>query len=219
MELLKTLESYNKHTPHYALFLSFLMLYRFTQQHINTITQRHLDFYYRDVLKLQPRAAEANKVHVVVELAKQVETYLLEQGTLLKAGKDSLKKDVNYQIDNDTVFSKAKVAQLKTVYKANSEEKTLDEDENEIENTGRLFASPVANSDNGIDPELTSANKEWHPFVHKIYDDGKLQNIAMPKAQIGFAIASHYLYLTEGERKVFVRLALNNNTSLNGKNH
>ncbi len=215
VELLKTLESYNKHTPHYALFLSFLMLYRFTQQHINTITQRHLDFYYKDVLKLQPRDAESNKVHVLVELAKQVETYLLEQGTFLKAGKDSLKKDVHYQIDNNTVFSKAKVAQLKTIYKANSEEKTLTENKKEIDNTGRIFASPIANSDNGIDPELTSANSEWHPYVHKIYDEAELQSIAMPKAQLGFAFASHYLYLTEGERKVIVRLALSNNTILN----
>ncbi len=217
-ELLKTLESYDKHTPHYALFLSFLMLFRFAQQHINTITQRHLDFYYRDVLKLQPRPAEANKVHVVVELARQIETYLLEQGTLLNAGKDSLKKDVRYQTDNGNVFSKAKVTQLKTVYKAGAEEKTVDGDGNETNNTGRLFSSPVASSDNGTDPELTSANKEWHPFVHKIYDDGRLQNISMPKAQIGFAVASHYLYLTEGERKVFVRLALNDNLALSGKN-
>ncbi|MBW8323129.1 MAG: baseplate J/gp47 family protein [Prolixibacteraceae bacterium] len=39
----------------------------------------------------------------------------------------------------------------------------------------------------------------------------------MPKAQLGFAMASHYLYLTEGERKVFVRLAMNNNSALDGK--
>jgi hypothetical protein len=216
-ELLKTLESYDKHTPHYALFLSFLMLFRFTQQHINTFTQRHLDFYYKEVLKLQPRAAEANKVHILVELAKQVEKYLLAQSTLLKAGKDSLKKDVSYQLDNDSVFNKAKVAQLKTVYKAASVEKTLDEDNNETDNTGRIFASPFVNSDNGIDSELTSANKEWHPFVNKIYDDGRLQSIAMPKAQIGLAIASHYLYLTEGERKVFVRFVLNDITAFNGR--
>jgi hypothetical protein len=216
-ELLKTLESYDKHTPHYALFLSFLMLFRFTQQHINTFTQRHLDFYYKEVLKLQPRAAEANKVHILVELAKQVEKYLLAQSTLLKAGKDSLKKDVSYQLDNDSVFNKAKVAQLKTVYKAASVEKTLDEDNNETDNTGRIFASPFVNSDNGIDSELTSANKEWHPFVNKIYDDGRLQRIAMPKAQIGLAIASHYLYLTEGERKVFVRFVLNDITAFNGR--
>ncbi len=217
-ELLKTLENYDKHTPHYALFLSFLMLFRFTQQHINTFTQRHLDFYYREVLKLQPRAAEANKVHILAELAKQIEKYLLNQGTLLNAGKDSLKKEVNYRIDNDTVFTNAKVSQLKTIYKASADEKTLDEDNKETDNTGRLFVSPIANSDNGIEPELTSANKEWHPFVHKIYDDGRLQSMAMPKAQTGFAIASHYLYLTEGERKVLIRFVLNDNTALDGKN-
>jgi hypothetical protein len=216
-ELLETLERYDKHTPHYALFLSFLMLFRFTQQHLNTFTQRHLDFYYKEVLKLQPRAAEANNVHILVELAKQVENYLLQQGTLLKAGKDSLKKDVSYQLDNDSVFTKAKVAQLKKIYKAGSNEKTLNEDNSETDNTGRIFASPIANSDDGIDSALTSQNKEWHPFVHKIYDDGRLQSIAMPKAQIGLALASHYLYLTEGERKVLIRFVLNDIKALDGK--
>ncbi len=160
-ELLKTLESYDKHTPHYALFLSFLMLFRFTQTHINTITQRHLDFYYKEVLQLQPRAAEANKVHILGELAKQVETYLLEQGTMLKAGKDSLNKDVTYGLDSDTVFNKAKVAQLKTFYKASSDDTIYEPGSTTLikqNNTGRVFASPFTNSDNGIDPVLTSVS-------------------------------------------------------------
>ncbi|MFA5326305.1 MAG: baseplate J/gp47 family protein [Prolixibacteraceae bacterium] len=218
-ELLKTLESYDKHTPHYALFLSFLMLFRFTQTHVNTITQRHLDFYYKEVLRLQPRAAEANKVHVLGELAKQVDSYLLEQGTALRAGKDSLKKDVIYELDSDTVFTKAKVSQLKTFFKASANENIYNPGTTTIKqnNTGRVFASPIANSDDGINPPLTSANKEWHPFVHKTYDEAELQSIAMPKAQLGFALASHYLYLTEGERKVFVRFAMNNNSALDNK--
>lgn len=219
-ELLKTLESYDKHTPHYALFLSFLMLFRFTQIHLNTITQRHLDFYYKEVLRLQPRVAEANKVHVLGELAKQVDSYLLWQDTALKAGKDSLKKDVIYQLDNDTVFSKAKVSQLKTFFKASAAENVKNPGTTTIKqnNVGRVFASPITNSDDGIIPPLTSANKEWPPFVHKTYDEAELQSISMPKAQLGFAIASHYLYLTEGERKVFVRFAMSNNSALNGKN-
>lgn len=218
-ELLKTLESYDAHTPHYALFLSFLMLFRFTQTHINTITQRHLDFYYKEVLRLQPRKAEANKVHVLGELAKQVDSYLLKQGTLLKAGKDSLKKDVNYQLDADSVFNKAKVAQLKTFYKAASADSIKEPGTTTVKqnNTGRVFASPATNTDDGIEAKLTSANKEWQPFVHKVYKEAELERIAMPKAQLGFAMASHYLYLTEGERKVFVRLVMNDNSALNGK--
>lgn len=218
-ELLKTLESYDAHTPHYALFLSFLMLFRFTQTHSNTITQRHLDFYYKEVLRLQPRAAEANKVHTLGDLAKQVDSYLLKQGTLLKAGKDSLKKDVNYQLDADSVFNKAKVAQLKTFYKAASADSIKVPGTSIIKqnNTGRVFASPASNTDNGIETKLTSANKEWQPYVHKVYKEAELESISMPKAQLGFALASHYLYLTEGERKVFVRLVMNDNSALNGK--
>ena len=218
-ELLKTLETYDAHTPHYALFLTFLMLFRFTQTHVNTITQRHLDFYYKEVLKLQPRAAQANKVHVLGELAKQVNSYLLAQGTALKAGKDSLKKDASYTLDNDAVFNKAKVTQLKTFYKSAAADTvyvpgTVTVKQN---NTGRVFASPIANSDDGITAALTSDNKEWHPYIHKVYKDAGLESIAMPKALLGFALASHYLYLLEGERKVFVRFAMSDNAALNNK--
>lgn len=218
-ELLKTLETYDAHTPHYALFLTFLMLFRFTQTHVNTITQRHLDFYYKEVLRLQPRTAKANQVHVLGELAKQVDSYLLAQGTALKAGKDSLKKDASYTLDSDVVFNKAKVTQLKTFYKGVAadtvyEPGTVTVNQN---NAGRVFASPIANSDDGINAALTSDNKEWPPYIHKVYKDAELESIAMPKASLGFALASHYLYLTEGERKVFVRFAMSNNAALNNK--
>jgi len=218
-ELLETLESFDAHTPHYALFLSFLKLYRFAQDHINTITQRHLDFYYKEVLRLQPRPAEANKVHVLGELAKQVDSYLLAEGTALKAGKDSEKKDVVYTLDADTVFNKAKVSQLKTFYKASSDDTVFELGSAIVKqnNAGRVFASPVTNSEDGNGAELTSDSGEWQPFVHKVYSEAELQSISMPKAQLGFALASHYLYLTEGERKVFVRMVMSDNTALDGK--
>ena len=218
-ELTGTLENYDAHTPHYALFLSFLKLYRFTQKNINTITQRHLDFYYKEVLRLQPRKAEANKVHVLAALAKQVDEYLLAEETGLKAGKDSLKKDVTYALENDTVFNKAAVAQLKTFYKGEGNDTIYIPGTATIKqnNTGRVFASPVSNSEDGLGAKLTSANKEWQPYVHKVYKDAELESIAMPRAQMGFALASHYLFLTEGERKVFIRLVLNKNNALDGK--
>jgi hypothetical protein len=77
---------------------------------------------------------------------------------------------------------------------------------------------PVTNSDDGNGAGLTRANKEWQPYVHKVYNESKLESIAMPEAQLGFAIASHYLYLTEGERKVFVRFEMNDNAALDGMN-
>ncbi len=41
------------HTPHYALYLTFLKLFRVAQDHINKFTDRHLSFYYKDILRLR----------------------------------------------------------------------------------------------------------------------------------------------------------------------
>lgn len=218
-ELLKSLENYDAHTPHYALFLAFLKLFRFSREHLNTITGRHLDFYYREVLKLVPRPAIANKVHVLGELAKQVDEYLLSAGTSLKAGKDETGKEVVYQLDTDTVLNKAAIAELKTFYLATGQDSVKDAGTGVVtqNNDGRAFASPVTNSGDGLGGELVTDSKEWHPFVNKVYQDGEYAGIAMPRAELGFALASHYLYLTEGERKVRIRLVINPLTALNGK--
>jgi len=200
--LAQTLSTWNDHLPHYALFLSFLKLFRTTRDQINTLTWQHLDFYYRDVLQLFPRKAKPNQAHIIAELSKQADNWLLKKGSLVKAGKDSHGKEVNYAMDRDVVFNKAKVARLMAVCKGTD----LD-NFNLVNNKGRLFASPVANSANGLGKEPETAFKEWHPFISKKYTDGLLSAITMPKAVIGFALSSGHLCLTEGERLVNIRFA------------
>ncbi|THU40590.1 hypothetical protein FAM09_00295 [Niastella caeni] len=211
--LLATLENWNTHPAHYALFLAFLKLFRFAQADINTITQRHLDFYYKEVLQLLPKAAMPNKAHILVELAKMTDGYALGEGTTFKAGKDSAGKEVLYALDRTTTFNKAKIAQLKSVYLGDAS--LLNKDNHPLTaaplsptvvNSNRLFAAAVANSDDGLGAALTTPHKEWHPYVNKKYAEAKLTDIATPNASIGFTIASHYLYLTEGERKIIIRL-------------
>jgi hypothetical protein len=218
--LLVTLQSWEAHQAHYTLFLTFLKLFKSAQTGFNTITQRHLDFYYKDILQLKPKAAQPNHVHILAELAKQTTEYALKQNTEFKAGKDSEGKEVLYELDKETTFNKAKVALLKTLYKGDAAGKddqlvsgttTI-----AVNNKKRLFASPIANSDDGNGAKLKSANNEWHPFVNKKFKEGVLEDIAMPNAQVGFALASHYLFLSEGERRVTVRLATSNNLLLQG---
>jgi len=200
--LLATLNNRNTHLPHYALFLTFLKLFRFAKQHSNTLTKRHLDFYYKEVLHLFPKKAVENKAHIVLELAKQMDAYLLKKGSLLKAGKDSQGKEVSYELGRDVVFNKAKVAKLMTVYKGTVADNILP-----VVNKGRLFAAPVVNSADGMGAALESPYKEWHPFVSKKYTEGALNAVSLPKASIGLAVASHYLFLTEGERTVSIKFA------------
>lgn len=213
-ELLLSLTNRSTHPAHYALFLAFLRLYQTAKEEINTLTQRHLDFYYKEILQLTQIKAEPNSVHLIAELAKPVDDYILAADTLFKAGKDSDGKEVQYALDKETTFNKATVASLRSVYLGTSKD-----DFGSIVNKGRLFASPFVNSEDGLGAELTSANKEWHPITNKQYFEGEVTDIKMPLAEIGFAVASHYLYLQEGERKVMLRLATSANGAFEGESY
>lgn len=198
--LSETLSAWPKHLPHYTLFLSFLKLFKEVQSDINRFTGRHLDYYYKEVLKIGKKTALPNSAHLVLTLNKPIQRYLLPSGTLFKAGKDGAGKDIFYSSDRDVLLNKGAVAELKTLYKGQNHDNL-----GIVKNDGRLFAAPVINSSDGLGKELTSAKKEWHPFVNKTFKDGALMAITMPRAEIGFAIASHYLFLNEGSRKVKVR--------------
>lgn len=204
----------DNHQPHYALFLAFLRLQEYARQETNTLTGRHLDFYYREILRLREKPAQPGHAHLLLELAKYTESHLLMQGELFKAGKDDLGKDVFFASDHDFVANQATVTALKSVYRHNTEAVT-GEGANAGKQIGRLYASPVANSQDGLGAKLTSADGSWHPFANKTYEDGTLTGILMPKAEVGFAVASHYLYLTEGYRRVALAFQLTEKITVN----
>jgi hypothetical protein len=195
-----TITKWDQHQPHYALFLAYLRLFEYARTEMNTLTQRHLDFYYREILRLKEKPTKPSKAHLLVELAKHIPTHLFKAGELFKAGKDNLGKPVFFANDRDFVANQAKVTALKTVYQHGDEPVGITKATNKHQ--GRFYASAVANSANGLGAELTSVDKSWHPFHNKVYQDGKLSEISMPQADIGFAVASHYLFMAEGERTV-----------------
>lgn len=201
--LADALANISDHAPHYALYLAFLQLLTHTRDAANGLTRRHLDFYYSTILGLQPRPAQPGHVHLLAELGKQATQFDFAPGTPFKAGKDAGGKPAFFASVDDMVANKASVASLKTVYRHGSEPLSSGEDDQ-----GRLFASPVANSDDGLGAALTSPDLSWQPFFNKDYVDGELAAIDMPPAQVGFAIASHHLLLAEGTRYVFARLQL-----------
>lgn len=200
-----TLSKFDQHSPHYALFLSFIKLLEIAREQTNRITGRHLDFYYRDILQLKERDAKPSEVHVLAELTRQATTHEISKGTRFNAGKDALKKEAFYANTHSTVINQAKVTDRKTVYRHTPE---LQEFEAGVIHDGRIFASAIANSDDGIKPELTSPDHSWHPFFNKKYKHDPLVRIDMPMASIGFAIASHYLLLAEGKRTISITLNL-----------
>ncbi len=180
------IENYPEHSPHYSLYLTFIKLFRYAQNHLNEFTKRHLDLYYKEILQLKNREAVPDEVHVTFELQKNTEQHLLKSGTVLKAGKDIDGNEIFYSLDEDIVINKGTIKSLKNIY--------AKKDINA--GTKQIFACPVANSEDGTGGKLESADQSWKTF-------GSPET--SPLGEIGFAVASPYLYLTEGNRDITFR--------------
>ncbi|MCF2219901.1 hypothetical protein H9Q08_11330 [Chryseobacterium sp. PS-8] len=107
--LVQQLESYPAHSPHYALFLAFLKLLGIAKKHLNEFTQRHLDFYYKDILQLVSQKAQPDYVHLLVEPFSQASSFLLPEKTIFMAGKNSVGKNKFYASTSDQVINSIKI--------------------------------------------------------------------------------------------------------------
>jgi hypothetical protein len=222
------LEKYPAHQPHMALFIAFLQLFHLAQQQMNGITERMLDFYYRDVLHLTAKPSIPDKVHIVFELAKDVAEYDVAPGTSLKAGKDAGGKDQFYLTENDLVVNQAKVKEIKNIFidKTSSTLTAANGTVSTKQIINRIYARPAANSQDGFGEKFTDpTNTKWPTFgkgsalsntSNNLCDKIGLPDDASRKdvAQIGFAIASPQLVLHGGNRLLTIQLSIidtNNN--------
>ncbi len=181
----KLLESRDDWPPHVALLLVFLQLYQLLKQDINELPNRHLRYYYEQVLGLKRRAASPDSVHVVFELAKHAEPTLMKLGTALDGGKDANGNSLVYATTNDLLVGHSAI---KSTYRL-----LLDTDRR---GNPRFF---IAREPNDIE------GASWHTFGSRQLDRDASERY-MEEAQIGFAIASPTLLLAEGTRLITLRL-------------
>jgi hypothetical protein len=189
------------HPPQYALFLAWLQLMEHAREGTNRLVGRHLDFYYREVLRLAPQSAAADTAFLAIELAKAFPSFALKGATAFNGGKDDGGKPIVFSSVKDVVLNRAALARFMAVY-------VHDEDTAAAKDKGRVFAAPVINSADGLGADLESELGQWHPFfIRQKSDTGEI-SVLMPHADIGFAVTSHYLFLAEGKRTITLRLAL-----------
>lgn len=109
-------ESPGLYRPHLVLFLTYLKLLEHARGELNTFTRRHLDFYYRQVLRMERKAAVPDRVNLLVDLAAGEGQALVAAGSLVTAGQDSRGEDRFYAIDRDLVVNRAQIGRLSSVY-------------------------------------------------------------------------------------------------------
>lgn len=176
--------------PHIGLLGSFFELYRQPQALLNDFTARHMDFQFKRVLRFEPRPAQPDHAHLLLELKKGVAPLAVTPEQAFSAGKDDSGVELLYKPVREVVVGHGEVAALHSAYR---------------DSTGVYFA-PVANSSDGLGGELDTVQPKWRAFGSN----------TLPAAPIGLALASPVLRMLEGTRKVSIDLTLG---GLNGSVH
>jgi len=141
------------HQPHIALFITFLYLFRHLQDDLNGLTEKHLLFYYHDVLRLARKRLTPDKVYLLLDIATNLTRYRLLQGTEFKAGIDKAGSPMTYELMNELVISNVSLEEKQNLY---LEEKTTQQGK-----TVTAIALPAADKRDGIAEEWPDGTKVW----------------------------------------------------------
>jgi hypothetical protein len=170
--------------PHLALLRAFAELNEIPREAVNRLTGRHLDFFYRRVLRFEPRPPLPDRAHLLVELKKGSAPIAIGPQHAFSAGKDAAGAELLYVPTAETVIHSARVESLRSIYK--------DPD-------GRTVRfAPIANSVDGLGAPLPDAEPKWRAFGFP----------ELPAAEVGFAAAAPVLRMKEGSRTVTLTLGL-----------
>ncbi|ETS30679.1 hypothetical protein PTE_02625 [Photorhabdus khanii NC19] len=163
---------------HQAFVLAFLKLLETTKVLFNTFPARHRDLYYRELLGLKPRSAQADSVALGITLNTDNPEYLIPKGTLFDAGQDSAGNPLQYASDADLLANQGKLTDLRWYRK---------------DNDGWQSAMPLNLSDNIKLPE--NGIKLFSPTLN---DTPVLS---------GYLITSSLFAMSKGERSIKITLA------------
>lgn len=185
--------------PYFALVVSFLGRLDELRTYMNGLTKRHLDFYYKQVLKLKKHTGVPDQTFVLFGLKKGLPSFELPLGTELLAGKDAAGKDLVYATDNDIVVSATTITKLLNLY---VERVKFPYGKGTISFVKGIYANfnPLIGSD-GL--KMSTWPLLGCPIINTNFPDA-----AMEEAQLGFSIASSEFFLSSGERDVTVSFYL-----------
>jgi hypothetical protein len=190
----KSMNEFAWHKAPNAIMLSFLKLFGIAIDELNNFSDRHLNFYYKDVLRIDRKPANNDSVHVVFTPSKNVDYHIVPGKTKLLAGNDKIGREIIYLTDDDIVVNQSSIEEIRTVL--------IEPDQTSaVLIPGKIYAAPIANSMDGIGKELSKENPAWNAFGEKqrVIANRHISE-SMHFTSVGFAIATPILQLSEGLR-------------------
>ena len=115
---LTTIQNVPGHFPDTILLRTFTSLLKIYQDQFNYLSTKHLNFYYRDILKQAPKNVVADTVFACSTLAKKTATFQLPKKTIFTAGSDENKQPILFETIDKTFLNPAKIVNAYTLSQA-----------------------------------------------------------------------------------------------------
>jgi hypothetical protein len=194
---LDTVLKHQEHSPFHGMLFTFLKLLQQSRETLNNFARRYFDFYYHEVLKIEPKKYKPDSTILLFALKDGIDEFYLKKGSRFIGGKDELNKKLFYASDKDLVINRATLGKIQTLYF----------DRNELiwpkcKCTNIIKDEIDATSVEKFNPENT---KKWPLFGGSMKKGAKF-------AEIGFAISDINLLLGEGNRQVSLDLIFTEQT-------
>ncbi len=177
--------------PDTALIRTFTETLQHQRNQLNGLLEKHLNFYYRDILKFDLAPAIADEALLEVGLKDHVDHLILPKGYLFNAGVDGQKHPVIYEATQNTILNAARITEVQQI--------TIDSDSNQLFYETKTGVNKVQKDSAG---DLIS----WNTFK------------ADTATEFGFAFATPMLMLTSGNRKISIFIEIPSNTNPQGSN-
>lgn len=180
--------------PDTILIRTFIQLLMHHRQQLNEISQKHLDFYYTDILKQHIKNALPDSVFIALNLSKKNSAFLLPKESSFDAGLDANKNPVVFSSNENVSLNPAKIVCAKTLAVTT------------IENTSsKLYLQNIA-TPSQLQKDETGKIEGWSIF-------GNNQSPDATNVSLGIAFASPLLYTKEGNRIIQVTITFNEATA------
>ncbi len=193
--------------PDTLLIRAFFELLKSNQDDLNDLSAKHLNFYYKEILKQTQLPAQGDTVYLCADLAKQDRVYKLAEGTTFSAGLDAEKQPIIFESDQDQLLNPAQIKTAFTLVVEKIPDLTSGLPSHLAANStsSPLPTRPIKevyqlgfNQQNNIDQVKVDENGSvvgWNTF-------GNVNNQNQQIKSLGISFASPLLYLLEGQRKV-----------------
>lgn len=182
-----------EHAPQLALYMSFITLFIRAREQSGQLLQRHLEFYYRDVLGQQRIEPPLDHAYLKLALANRSATPLhLEAKARFSPGYDPKFQRLDYRSQEAISVSSAEVTNVKTLTFLHD---PLIAPEHELGISAAAVGQSVS-----LDPKSTlgqfSAQQRFKLFGHEASDN-------LP---FGVAIADPILRMEQGQRQLCIEI-------------